>query len=389
VGLVSISSTTLAYRVGAGSRDLEAASFASRLPILTPAVLAAIVGLGFVALYLWRGRGPAEALALSGSFFGTVLVLTNQQIVTGWMISGRDWERYANYPLLVLGAALLALAADPSGAIPRRILPVATAAALVAGGILVGAQLRVFNAALPSNLTSVAMKRALEASEVGEPGPVKLVLAEPSLAPLLQLRVRRRLDCLLDYTRFFEKLISPLAEEGGRWGPRSPFRDRLFEHFARTGRRPLKVKRILLAELDQRTIFFLAFLFSMRDYSYAVSDDRAGREDEIRDLVPAIVEDYAAFLAAGGRWGTEPALVLTSQPPEAGSGLGPWQESVLAQGTSGQGARAVTVYAVLQTPIGRPARENAMKPSPVGPPGRLTNSLSAPSSQPLTGARGY
>jgi hypothetical protein len=186
------------------------------------------------------------------------------------MISARDWERNVDYQLVFLGGALLGGAVAPR--LPtrvRRLLPPVAAAALVACAcVLVRAQWRVFEFFLPANQASVAMKRALDRLEPRVVRDVVLVMDDPSLAPLLQFRVHRPLDALIDYTRVYSQRISPLADSEGDWGLRSPFRERLFEYFARTGRGPEEVDLLLRKEAEQRSGFFLAFLFSMKDYWY-------------------------------------------------------------------------------------------------------------------------
>ena len=100
VGAASVLLGTLAYH---GDGAARAWAFRSHLPVVTPASIVAAVGLTLAATLLWRSQGDA-LLPIAAACFGTILVVTNQQVLSGWMISTRDWERSANYPLVFLGS---------------------------------------------------------------------------------------------------------------------------------------------------------------------------------------------------------------------------------------------------------------------------------------------
>jgi hypothetical protein len=363
-GLASVSLASLAYRSAAGDRDWATVVFPSRLPIVTPAVIGATLGLALVFLRRRRWETGAGRIEVAGACFGAVLVLTNQQIVSGWMISTRDWERYVDYPLLLLGLALLVRGPTGSGGASPHHRWAAGGALLLAAFLLVRAQLRVEGTFLAANQTSVAMKRALE--RIWDPTlqRARLVLSEPGLAPLLQFRAERRLDCLIDYTQTFVERIAPMSEVGGPWGLRSPFRDRLFEYFARTGLEPEEARRLLWAS-TLRTLagtpgaqsgVFLGLLFNVRDFWHADTDDREGRQVEIRSLLPEIAAAYDMYLKRGARSWAEPTLLLTTQPPDQRARERLLRETTLAQATAGSGAGAVTVYVLRQAPAEDPLR---------------------------------
>jgi hypothetical protein len=364
-GLASIALASVAYGGSAGDPDPGTFLFRSRLPILTPAVIVAALGLALVRLRKPGSAGEAAGREVALASFGAVLVLTNQQLLTGWMVSARDWERYVNYPLVLVGLTLLGVGPADRGQ-PRRYWQWAAAGALLlVAFLLVRAQLRVFAAFLPENQASLAMKRALE--RVRDPAlrQARLVLTEPLLAPLLQVRAEKRLDCLIDYTQLLEGRVGRMTEEGGAWGLRSPFRDRLFEFFARTGRDPGEAGRLLrLSTLrleagtkQAQSGLLLGQLFNLRDYWHPITDGRGGSQPEIRSMLPKIAEAYERYLATGaGSW-SEPALLLTTQPPAGRVGPERFQETLLAQATAGSGAQAaVTAYVLVQTPHVREAR---------------------------------
>ena len=305
VGLASVAFSSLASHAGPGLRESVSFLFRSRLPIVSPASVLAVVFLTAVVSRLLREGGGTERRALAAACFGTVLLLTNQQILTGWMISARSWEQYVNYPLLLLGGALWISDGNARAlqAPDRRARVLAASLLALTVSVLVAAQLRVFSLFRDVNLKTFAMQQALEGIRGVDPRRMKLVLEEPELAPLLEFRMKGRLRCLIDYTDITRR-IAPLAESEGNWGLRSPFKERLFEYFARVGRSPADVRSILSEEADRRSGFFSAFLFSLMDQWYPLTDDRKVREREIRAILPEIVQGYAVYLAADQRRGT-------------------------------------------------------------------------------------
>src|SRR5690606_21714730 len=101
LALFAIVSSAQQHGSQSSSEVASALSYASRLPIITPAVLASIViGSGFGLFMLLKQRREPMAFLALGCLLAPA-VLCNQQIVTGVMISARDWERNFNYPAVV------------------------------------------------------------------------------------------------------------------------------------------------------------------------------------------------------------------------------------------------------------------------------------------------
>ena len=351
VGAGSIALGTWVYHGEGAARDW---TFRSHLPVVTPASILAAVGLILVATQPWRSRGNAF-LPVAAACFGTVLALTNQQILTGRMISTRDWERYADYPLVFLG--MIALGA---WWLRRAKVRLTTLYALAGGGLmaaghgLVTAQDRVFEEQfLVANLKSVAMKRAVESVEArGYRGDL-LVLEDPELAALLQVRLHRRADILVDGAEILAAQIDPLEKTGGEWGRRSRFKRPLFEYFARMGRTPARVSRILQQEVESGAGTSLWFLFDPRDWWTPFTDGRRARPHEVRALLAGISEDYEQYLEAGDPCWAEPAIVLTRQSPAERSTLR-WKETFLVEATVGTESPIMNVHALLQAPAAAP-----------------------------------
>jgi hypothetical protein len=359
IGTISIGFATTLYHASPAAR---AWSFASRMPVLTPASVVALIGLLLAVFELWRHARRDVALAFAAACFGSVLVLTNQQLVTGRMISTRDWERYVDYAFVVIGAAILVAAWVRRARVRLRILYALAGAGLLAGGhALLVAQDRVYQEEfLFTNLKSMAMKKAVsELRSKGLDGAL-FVLEEPDLLPLLQLRLGRRVDSLLDIKDAYNEPTDPLDIDGGRWGARSAHKRRLFEYFARWPRTPGRVARILQQEADSGAGFFLSFLFHGRDWWRPASDGRAVRPERIRLLLPGIRQEFEEYLRAGDPCWSRPAVVLTRESP-AERGKERWNEAFLTEATVGRNQPLMNVHALLQTPV-------AATPAPAAAP---------------------
>jgi hypothetical protein len=167
----------------------------------------------------------------------------------------------------------------------------------------------------------------------------------------VQLRERRRLDFVIDYTDTYAERLPPMAVAEGDWGLRSPFRDRLFEHLARTRRTPLEARHVLWTATfpslaTGEASLLLGLLFNVRDFWHPDTDGRAGRQKEIRELLPSITSAYGSYLAGCC---SDPALLLTTEPPTRAAPSERFQERLAAQAAAGKGSRFSTAYVLLQT----------------------------------------
>jgi hypothetical protein len=345
LGGTSVLVGVLGFHVGQTS---QVYGFASRLPVITPAVILAAAGLA-VLLSWTRSRFAGEHAPLAAACFATVLFLTNQQLLTGHMITAQFWERYVDYPLVFLGAALTATAALRNRAVPVEALYALAGAWLVlSGALLVRAQDRVFEEEfLTANLKSVAAHRALalvEAQGVHDP---TLLFEDPDLDLFVAARTERRISHLLDLTRVFERPIEPLERKNGQWGPRSPFAREAFEYFARRPRTANAVQRLLTGEADTST--YMRFFFDPRDFWTTITDGRRAHLDEVRAQVPAIRRAYEAYLEAGDPCWSRPVVVVTRQ--SAAERANPrWKERLLAEATVGRERPLMNMHAYLQEP---------------------------------------
>jgi hypothetical protein len=346
VGGLSILAGIASYQSKPEARDW---TFRSHLPVLTPSSVAAVAGLAFTASRRPRRQRADDALLpVAFACFAAVLVVTNQQVLTGRMISTRDWERYSDYPLVCFGWLLLAVPAIRSSAVRAETLYALAGAVLVLGthGLLT-AQQRVFDEFVLANLKSVAMAEAVNVAATGGNGAKTLVLEDPELAPLLQFRLNRRTLVLADGTRTLVRRIDPLTTADGAHGLRSPFTRELFEYLARMGRSPARLRRVLEQETAAGSGFALSFLFDLRDWWAPITDGRAARPAQIRALLPAIVQAYEQYLETGDPCWSEPVILLTRQSP-GDRATARWKETLLGDAAVGAEVPLMNSHALLQ-----------------------------------------
>jgi hypothetical protein len=326
----------------------QAYSFASRAPVLTPATVAAALGLGILLWRRARADGGGSLLPLAAACFACVLALTNQQLITGRMISTRDWERSVDYPLIVLGAMLLARGLVRPGWLGSDLLHATAGAFLVAAvTLLVQAQDRLFeDEFLLANLKSAALERAVQSAAARGHSEL-LLLQEPELDLALEARLGHRLPHLLDLTPVFEEPIEPLAVTDGRWGVRSAYARNAFEYFARMARTPGAVERLLRAEVGGGT--FLRFFFDPRDFWTTITDGRRARLAEVSAQIPAIRAAYEAYLERGDPCWLRPVVILTRQG-SAERANPRWRERLLVEATVGRDRPLMNMHGYLQEP---------------------------------------
>lgn len=368
VGAASLLGGALAYWSDGNALGL---SFASRLPVLTPSVVGAALGLLLLATVL-RHAWSRDLFPVAVACFGSVLALTNQQLLTGRMVLTGTWERYVDYPLAFLGAAIVA-AALLRGRMALPTLYAATGAALLlVSTLLLKAQDRVFqHEYLIRNLESLAMKRAVEAVEAQGLRDVTWLLVDSGRSFMLQARLERRIDHLLDVTNLFRRPVTPLVERDGAWGVRSPHRREVFEYVARVPRTPGAFARVLKQETEGGTGELLPFLFDYRDFWAPMTDGRSLRTEDVRARIPELRDAFARYLEAGDPCWARPVVVLTRQA--AADRVSPlWDESLLVEATVGPRGPIMNMHAYLQRPSARTlARLGEALPSDCAP-GRVT-----------------
>jgi hypothetical protein len=282
--------------------------FQSRMPEISVGVLtAAILALLSGTMLLQRKSGVRVVVAFA--FALVPLALMNQQIITGWMISGRDWERYINLPFAVVsGGILLSLVTHRQSWHG----PVTGAAIIVAVVFSTLSSKRTYNFWLVDNLKSVAMSRAIDAADTLDRDAL-LVFEEPEYVPQVSIRTRRPFHALLDYTEVFKNLI-PVTPE---FKP-TPLSASLFEYWRQTNVSPAVAQEILRREALQQGGYYSGFIFNICEYWSPCTDGRNLQTEKILKTLPSVIDSYQKFLAAPPLGGKFAYVLSKSPPPSAG-----------------------------------------------------------------------
>jgi hypothetical protein len=346
VGAASLLVGALSYW---SNRNALGLSFASRLPVLTPSVIGAAAGLLLLATVQRRSRSR-DLYPVAAACFGSVLVLTNQQMLSGRMVLIATWERYVDYPLVFFGAAIVAawLLRGARVGLPA-LYAVAGAALFLVSSVLLKAQDRLFQQEhLVANLESVAMRRAVEAVEAQGLRGATWLLADPARSLMLQARLERRIDHLLDITSLFLRPVDPLVKRDGAWGLRSPYRREVFEYLARRPRTPTAFARLLKQESEAGAGDLLRFLFDYRDFWAPMTDGRRTRSADVTARIPELSDAFARYLETGDPCWSRPVVVLTRQAA-ADRVSERWDETLLVEATVGRDRPIMNMHAYLQT----------------------------------------
>lgn len=290
--------------------------FASRLPVVTPAaVLALLLCIAWAARFLLARRiDLTDAYAaLAGAL---PLALLNQQLITGIMVSTRDWERYANYPLLMLSAIWLL---RPLAAFPNRSRFVRHAPSVLLVLLLwnvLPAVRDTYKQWLEPNQESLAVARALEAVPVQHKA-LPIVLEKVGLATLVQTRLDRG-EYIGAYANLFFDPVPDLRDTPVQQHLAAlTQKHQLYEYLYRRGVTSAQFKSALEAEAKARSGYHLAFFFSFVDHWYPASDNRRVREPEVLEAIPLIVAEYSALREQVPASWRRPVLHVSSKPLES------------------------------------------------------------------------
>lgn len=271
------------------------AVFANRLPTITMSLIISVPVLAAIVASLVRRRLQNPRLWLAFAFAGMPIALTNQQLLSGVMVSTRDWERNITMPLLLIGAALwigeVAIRVGRSREPWPSVRVGATAVLAIAIAV---ACVRSYGWFLPDNLTSIALARAMEAGNSYVGNDVIAVMDQPGLAPLVRLRMDPAPRILLDYTETFAAPIPHSTEAGFVATPHS---QSLFEYWRETGVDPAVASKLLFDEARGRAGYYSGFLFNVCEYWYPCTDNRAVATEEVERQIPSIIVAYEDYLA--------------------------------------------------------------------------------------------
>ena len=313
--LMSLFGISLLIVTFAASLTLKSQNFvfASRMPSISTGTIGSVLLSSFILVVLWRRSFNDRALWLALGFSGMPALLMNQQILTGLMVSTKDWERYINHPLLAIGAAILcsSFAATRSFGFvedSHRIAAVIAAAAILLFAFDSG---RRTSAGWTSiNVNSLAMARAIDAASDQLTPHVVMVLADPSLASLIAVRREGKRGFLIDYTDVFLDLIPTFDLTDFKITKHGI---RMFTYWKLSGTSPADAEQLLQKEAATRAGYYSAFFFNICDYWYPCSDNRAVKTHLIEQLIGVVVGRYRQFLSDPADKMTARYLLVTTE----------------------------------------------------------------------------
>jgi hypothetical protein len=290
--------------------------FHSRMPVVTPATLASLILGSGLALWLFqqKHRTPLAFLAL-----GCLLLpflICNQQIVSGLMISARDWERNVSYPLLVFGATAASSLILPTAMLDsKRFAAVAWLAAALCAAIVGRGQFAAFRMWETRNVESIAIVRALEATSPDLLANSSLTFEDAGISQFIQVRMRSSVNVPLTFYKVAMHFVPNMAPDATTADP-SAYEDLVFAYWLRTGVDPKRAEELLRSEISQRAGTFTNYFFSFRDGWYPASDNRAVRPTELEQSVAPIIARYRRYLSPGDRRDVldRPGLLISAKP---------------------------------------------------------------------------
>jgi hypothetical protein len=324
-------------------------AFHSRAPVVTPATVASLILGSGLALWLLqqKRRTPLAFLALGCLLMP--LLISNQQLVSGVMISARDWERNVSYPLLVFGAATAFSLIFPTAILTsKRSAAVACFLAAFCALIVGRAQFVAFRMWEPRNIESIAIVRALRATSPDLLANSSLTFENAGISQFIQVRMRSSVNVPLTFYKVAMNFVPNMARDAKMADP-SAYEDLAFAYWLRTGVDPRRAEELLRSEIFQRAGTFTNYLFSFRDGWYPASDNRAVRQTELEQSVAPIIARYRSYLSPeGGRDVLDqPGLLISAKPP-AELPVNPWvRNQFVASGKE----RDVTAYVYRQSAL--------------------------------------
>ena len=292
-------------------------TFDSRAPVLTPALVAGtIVAIAFILVHGRDAfRRPGLLVPLSAA--AIPVILANQQLVTGRMVSARDWERDVNYPLVIFASICLIASIDWKvlGRLEtpiRQFVGVSTWIAVIYLGVhLVAWQREVYDVWYPTNLEAHATADLLD-GVTGAPAGYPVALQDAGLVPFVRLLTGDRWTFILDYTRLFVHPL-PTFAHGMPRDERGTHRQELFAYAFRLGWSPERLKQQIHRELDGKVGgFYSHFVFALPDVWPPITDGRQLHVDEALRRVPNVIAAYRTYLKHQARVNPGPALIVTS-----------------------------------------------------------------------------
>ncbi len=361
--VVGAASFLLAMLISSTGERVSGASvaFASRLPVLTPALF---MGTLVCASFLFFYRAEVlRRLDLLIPFTAALLpvAISNQQLISGSMVSTRDWERYANYQLVMFSliCLLASLRSDRLSHLlksRRMSLSLRVGAwimVLALGTQLVRWQREVYDVWLPTNAEAHRVARLLDGLS-GQTARYPVALENTALVPLVRLLTDDRHSFVIDYTRLFKEPVPSFAD-GTPSDQAGPRRDELFELAYRLDWSPARLEDQIQRELvGDAGGFYGHFVYALEDVWAPVTDNRHLRVDEALNRLPHVRDAYSAYLQRRANEGPGPPVLIVSRQPLVRRGERRINRLIASVARSSEVSPAMNVYVQMAVPRKRP-----------------------------------
>lgn len=335
--------------------------FHSRLPVISFTMLWGGVSLWFYMRHwgsnlftrAWRMQvAPATLLGIVCAL--VPFITLNQQIITGQMVQSRTWEYYTNplfaaFALLTLWPILEAQARRMPQFLTRRAIYVAPLLLVW----LVVAQCANFNKYLRSNLDNLAAAQLLkELRADASLAEAQLMLHNTGDDSQIALRMGEvELLSIAGYQQTLKHMIKRLSD-GDEVHTQSalPVREQAFAYFDRQGY-TAEALRMRMNEAAEKAMgaIEVAYFFSYLDCWKPLSDYREQNIEGMKARIPAIIDDYAAYLADGARRNQFGEVLYVTRTMRTPVPEASWDEVLIAERTVGA-FKPTTVRVYLQTP---------------------------------------
>lgn len=353
LGVTAICAALFAFLImRSHTGEASATRFASSLPMFAPSLIYSLILLPVFAWHFRHKLGRDAELHFALLCYLVPFATLNQQIVTGMMFQTVNWERYVNYPCLVVATIILLGRVDWSGFAlwkPRATGHVVNGQANVLGiraplagaAILMGllalflyrAQLNSYRQFAYYNLITVAYANAVDQFYAGTPNaPRRVTLDNASYDAPVRVRLRTPDVSFQGYVDIVAALKTPDFKTGAaasNVSQPSAHREWGFEHAARLGRSRAQYEAKLITEIDSGACWpELMFHFSFLECAPYVSDFRTYFPAKLKQAVSAIGDGYQRYLLARGakRDAADDALVLSTVALPGDGAQSPWTQ---------------------------------------------------------------
>lgn len=293
--------------------------FQSRLPVLSPTILLCSFAIIAELYFLYSKKRLIVDSLLGLSSLLVPIILDNQQIITGRMISCKEWERYACCVFFLYGVMQLKIARYVYSILfkTQTLQNIFCVSVFFCFSLLCCyAQVVNYNFFYRSNLVSVLEYRLLK-KVPSEKNKLRILLDDPYFSEtLLNVRMNFEISVVHGYSDLIDNFIARIPPDESAPQGRIVHQRRAFEVLARQGVRPSTFEEEMAKAAKAHTCWpHLIAFFSLLDTWGPASDDREINEDVILRQIPKIKIAYEEYLIRRNLEWDSDVLFLSERSP--------------------------------------------------------------------------